>query len=145
MHLKLTSGVPEKYSIGQLRRDNPQTSFPKVPSDELLASYSVYPYTRPDRPEYDPLTSKVVDGSFEQGAGGNWIMPWVVQQLPLDQAERNIRSKRDSLLQDTDWIVIKASERNDNIPAEWEMYRQALRDITAQEGFPYSVTWPTKP
>jgi hypothetical protein len=24
-------------------------------------------------------------------------------------------------------------------------YRQALRDITDQEGFPYSVTWPTKP
>ena len=145
MHLKLTNGQPEKYSIGQLRRDKPQISFPKVPSDELLASYGVYPYTRPDRPDYDPMTANVVDGSFEQDSGNNWVMPYVVEQLPQDQAERNVRSTRDGLLQDTDWIVIKAYERNQNIPAEWEVYRQALRDITAQEGFPYSVTWPTKP
>ena len=145
MHLKMTNGQPEKYSIGQLRRDNPNTSFPKVPSDQLLADWGVFPYSRPERPAYDPLTAKVVDGSFEQDAGGNWTMPWVVEQLPQDQAEGNIRSKRDGLLQDTDWIVIKAYERNANIPAEWEMYRQALRDITSQEGFPYSVIWPTKP
>jgi len=28
---------------------------------------------------------------------------------------------------------------------EWATYRQALRDITAQEGFPYEVVWPPKP
>ena len=62
----------------------------------------------------------------------------------LEQAERNIRSRRDGLLQETDWIVIKSYERGQNIPAEWELYRQALRDITEQAGFPYEVTWPTK-
>lgn len=36
-------------------------------------------------------------------------------------------------------------ERNENIPAEWEVYRQALRDITAQTGFPFTVEWPAKP
>ena len=56
-----------------------------------------------------------------------------------------VRNKRDSLLQDTDWIVIKSYERGANIPAEWELYRQALRDITAQGGFPYAVIWPNKP
>jgi hypothetical protein len=56
-----------------------------------------------------------------------------------------VRSERDSLLQETDWIVIKSYERGENIPAEWELYRQALRDITEQAGFPYSVEWPTKP
>ena len=144
MHLKLTNGTPEKYSIGQLRRDNSNTSFPKVPSDELLADWGVFPYSRPERPAYDPLTANVVDGSFVE-VNGAWLMPWVVEQLPQDQAEGNIRSKRDGLLKETDWIVIKAYERNANIPAEWEMYRQALRDITAQEGFPYSVIWPVKP
>jgi len=69
----------------------------------------------------------------------------VVEQQPLEQAERNIRSRRDGLLQETDWIVIKSYERGQNIPAEWELYRQALRDITEQAGFPYEVTWPTKP
>ena len=145
MHLKLTNGTPAKYTLGQLRRDNPQTSFPKQIPDEMLASYDVYPYTRPAVPEYDHLSSKVVDGNFEQDTVGNWSLPYVVEQQPLDQAERNIRFRRDGLLQETDWIVIKSYERNVNIPAEWELYRQALRDITAQEGFPYSVNWPTKP
>jgi hypothetical protein len=145
MHLKLTNGTPAKYTLGQLRRDNPQTSFPKLIPDDLLASYDVYPYTRPAVPEYDNLSSKVVDGNFEQDIVGNWSLPYVVEQQPLEQAERNIRSRRDGLLQETDWIVIKSYERSANIPAEWELYRQALRDITEQAGFPYDVTWPTKP
>ena len=114
-------------------------------SDDTLADYGVYAYTRPDRPAYDGLTSKVVDGSFEQDAVGNWTLPYVVEQLPLDQASANVRSRRDGLLLDTDWIVIKSYERGANIPAVWELYRQALRDITGQAGFPYSVDWPVKP
>ena len=62
-----------------------------------------------------------------------------------DREAANVRAHRDSLLQDTDWVVIKSYERGENIPAEWELYRQSLRDITAQAGFPYEVTWPTKP
>lgn len=145
MHLKLTNGTPAKYSLGQLRRDNPNTSFPKQIPDDLLASYDVYPYTRPSVPEYDNLSSKVVDGSFEQDAVGNWSLPYMVEQQPLEQAERNIRFRRDDLLQETDWVVIKSYERGQNIPAEWELYRQALRDITEQTGFPYDVAMPTKP
>ena len=144
MHLKLTNGTPAKYTLGQLRRDNPQTSFPKLIPDDLLASYHVYPYTRPIAPEYDGLTHRLTDGAFQQ-VDGAWVLPYVVEQQPLEQAERNIRSRRDGLLQKTDWIVVKSYERGENIPAEWELYRQALRDITAQAGFPYEVTWPTKP
>ena len=136
MHLKLTNGTPAKYTLGQLRRDNPQTSFPKLIPDDLLASYDVYPYTRPNTPEYDNLSHRLTDGAFEQ-VDCAWSLPYVVEQLPKDQSERNIRSRRDSLLQDTDWIVIKSYERGQNIPAEWELYRQALRDITEQTGFPY--------
>jgi len=144
MFIKLTNGTPAKYTLGQLRRDNPQTSFPKLIPDDLLASYDVYPYTRPIAPEYDSLTHRLTDGAFEQ-VGGGWVLPYVVEQQPIERAERNIRSRRDGLLQETDWIVIKSYERDQNIPAEWEPYRQALRDITGQAGFPYSVTWPTKP
>ena len=144
MHLKLTNGTPAKYTLGQLRRDNPQTSFPKLIPDGLLESYDVYPYTRPIAPEYDNLSHRLTEGAFEQ-VDGAWVLPYVVEQQPLEQAERNIRSRRDGLLQETDWIVIKSYERGQNIPAEWELYRQALRDITEQAGFPYEVTWPTKP
>jgi hypothetical protein len=145
MYLKLTNGQPEIYSIGKLRRDNLNTSFPKVPSDALLATYDVHPYTRPDRPDYDHLTTTVVDGNFEQDSVGNWSLPYVVQQRPQADAERNVRSRRDDLLQECDWVVIMHTEKGTNIPLEWEVYRQALRDITAQEGFPFNVVWPTKP
>lgn len=145
MYLKVTNGSLEKYSLRQLRKDNPNTSFPAEPTDALLATYDVYPYTRPDRPDYDPLTTTLVDGSFEQDAVGNWSLPYVVQQRPQADAERNVRSRRDALLAECDWVVIVNTEKGTNIPMGWEVYRQALRDITAQEGFPYSVTWPTPP
>ena len=144
MHIKLTNGTPAKYSLGQLRRDNPNTSFPKLIPDELLASYDVYPCTRPAVPEYDSLTHEITDGRFEQ-VSGEWSLPYVVQQQEDVYAERNIRSRRDSFLLQSDWIVVKSYERGQNIPAEWELYRQALRDITEQTGFPYEVTWPIKP
>lgn len=145
MYLKLTNGVPEKYSIGQLRRDNPQISFPKQISNDVLASYDVYPYTRPTYGEYDQLAWRIVDGDFEQDANGNWSLPWVLQARPLGEAQDRVRTERDSLISESDWRVIKAYERSENLPAEWELYRQALRDITAQEGFPFNVTWPTEP
>lgn len=145
MHLIIINGQPEKYSIKQLRRDNPNISFPKALTDELLASYSIYPYTRPDHPYYDPLIAKVVDGNFEQDSDGKWVLPYIIEQAPLKDAERNVRSNRDSLLQETDWIVVKSYERNENISAEWTTYRQALRDISTQAGFPYSIVWPDKP
>jgi hypothetical protein len=55
-------------------------------------------------------------------------------------AEMLTRSKRNRLLSDTDWMALS----DNTMTPEWASYRQALRDITEQEGFPYSVTWPTK-
>lgn len=144
MHLKLTNGTPAIYTLGQLRRDNPQTSFPKLIPDELLASYDVYTYTRPKPDEYDSLAWRLIDDEFVN-VNGAWMLPYKLEALPLEDAQRNIRSRRDSLLQETDWVVIMHTEKGTNIPMEWEVYRQALRDITAQAGFPFSVTWPTKP
>ena len=140
MYLKLTNGTPVKYTLGQLGRDNPQTSFPKPIPDDLLASYDVYPYTRTEVPEYDGLSHRLKEGSFEL-VDGAWSLPYVVEQHPLDRAERNIRLHRDGLLQDTDWMALS----DNTMTPEWASYRQALRDITAQEGFPYEVEWPIEP
>lgn len=145
MHIKLTNGVPAKYTLGQLRRDNPNTSFPKQIPNEMLASYDVYPYTTPAQPDYDRYTQVCVEGTFEQDAQGNWSLSWAIENRPQEQAERSIRIKRDEELQACDWVVIKHTEKGTNIPLDWEVYRQALRDITEQAGFPYSVTWPAKP
>ena len=52
---------------------------------------------------------------------------------------------RDALLSGSDWVVIYHTEKGTNIPLEWRVYRQALRDVTEQEGFPFNVTWPQEP
>lgn len=54
------------------------------------------------------------------------------------------RKQRDKLLAESDWVVIKAKETGANIPAGWKAYRQALRDLPEQEGFP-NVEFPSKP
>jgi len=139
-HLKITNGQPEIYSIGQLRRDNPNTSFPKSPSDERLADWGVYPYTVQDQPTVDYMTQTLTQTALAQ-VNGAWTQGWEVSNLSVEDAGRNIRNQRDNLLQQTDWMALSD---NTMTPA-WASYRQALRDITAQEGFPFSVDWPAKP
>lgn len=54
---------------------------------------------------------------------------------------RRVRSERDSLLQETDWMALSDVTMTPEVAA----YRQALRDVPEQEGFPFEVVWPTKP
>ena len=59
------------------------------------------------------------------------------------QAEAAVRKERDTLLAATDWTQLP------DVPQDtrelWATYRQALRDITLQEGFPLDVVWPDQP
>lgn len=62
-----------------------------------------------------------------------------------DELAATIRAQRDRLLAETDYLLMPdypiAGEALDALA----VYRQALRDITKQETFPLSVTWPDKP
>ena len=58
---------------------------------------------------------------------------------------KSVRASRDAKLAETDWVVIKATETGTPVPADVAAERQALRDITAQAGFPWTVQWPTQP
>ena len=64
----------------------------------------------------------------------------------LDQKWADIRTKRNRLLTESDWVVVKAKETHANasIPSDWVDYRTELRDITKQSD-PDDITWPTKP
>lgn len=78
--------------------------------------------------------------------GGAWVEPEIENKLEtFEELSDRFRIKRNNLLFQTDWIVVKSYEIGETISQEWLDYRQALRDIPTQEGFPYSVTWPTKP
>jgi hypothetical protein len=62
-------------------------------------------------------------------------------QKDAEQAKA-VRTDRNQKLKDTDWTQVADAPAN---KAAWAAYRQALRDITAQAGFPWDVTWPTQP
>ena len=42
----------------------------------------------------------------------------------------DLRQRRDSFLQESDWVVTKHLEANEAVPTSWKKYRQELRDIT---------------
>jgi len=58
---------------------------------------------------------------------------------------KSVRTTRDTKLAECDWRVIKAAETATTLDAAWATYRQALRDVTAQPGFPWTITWPDAP
>lgn len=171
MHLKLTNGQPDKfpYTIEQFRRDNPHTGFPKIIPDSMLKRYGVFPVEELPKPEFDhlvqslvqddmphreiislttekdatnPITGEVDQDRVGQHVYGNrWLIGYIVEKKPHNIAESAIRNKRDKLLSETDWTALSDT----TMSAEMAAYRQALRDITDQEGFPYQVDWPVKP
>ena len=64
----------------------------------------------------------------------------------LEEKWADIRTQRNRLLTESDWVVVKAKEEHPNasIPSDWVDYRTELRDITKQSD-PDDITWPTKP
>lgn len=56
-----------------------------------------------------------------------------------DRKAAEVRAERNDKLKDCDWTQISDSTAN---KAAWATYRQALRDVTSQPGFPWAITWP---
>ena len=139
--VKTSNGEVEQfpYTLGDLRRDNPQTSFPKQIPSAIFEGYGVYSVTESDRPSYDHLVQSLVRGTPVYS--DSWNVGYTAENLPQDQAEANVRNSRDSLLADTDYLALS----DNTMTSDMQSYRQALRDVTGQAGFPYSITWPTKP
>lgn len=142
MYVKVTNGSIDQfpYTIGDLRRDNPNTSFPKSIPNSLLESYGVYRVTVATVPSYDPAVQTLVTNTPTEN-NGSWETTYTVENRPQSVAEGVIRERRDKLLAATDWMALS----DVTMSSEMTTYRQALRDISSQSGFPYSVTWPTDP
>lgn len=71
----------------------------------------------------------------------------LVIQENIKEQENEVRTKRNKLLEESDYIVIKSLESGVDVPTEWKTYRQQLRDITEDENFPNieNIVFPTKP
>lgn len=74
------------YSRGQLRLDNPGTSFPDVMLDERLADWGVYPVTPVEPPAHDPATEDLTEG-IPVLIGGTWTQVWNVRALTPEEIE----------------------------------------------------------
>jgi hypothetical protein len=99
---------------------------------------------------HDQATQKLV--SSDPYIDGDWVFTVTVADKTADEVASDtdalsskLRRQRDNLLSGSDWIVTMHTEIGTDIPVQWKTYRQALRDITAQETFPQSVVWPTEP
>jgi len=136
------------YSVDALKRDNPTTSFPAQLSDQDLAAWSVYPVTATEPPACDPATQTCtqINPVFNNNA---WVMRWEVTQASdqeiaarLQAKELEVRLERNAKLADCDWTQLPDSPVD---ATPWAVYRQALRDVPSQAGFPWSVQWPSQP
>lgn len=149
MFVKVTNGQAQaNYTIGDLRKDNPNVSFPRSVPDETLAAYNVFRVTEVPAPDYDSRTHRLVTQAPTL-VDGVWTVTRVAvakEQAQIDredaEAAANAREDRNRLLADSDWTQVADAPVD---KAVWATYRQALRDVTVQVGFPYSVTWPVKP
>lgn len=74
---------------------------------------------------------------------GEFIKYNPMQDEAATQAQTDsVRQQRNALLSATDWTQIDDAPVNKEI---WAIYRQVLRDITTQNGFPWNTVWPTQP
>ena len=77
----------------------------------------------------------VVDGDFPAPSN----VP--SEDQTVEQAKA-VREERNAKLSKSDWTQVLDAPVNQ---AAWATYRQALRDVTAQAGFPWAVEWPVAP
>jgi len=148
------------YSLKEIRLANRNTSFPDTVSDATMAEYGamrVYFSTPPELT--DTQLSEEATPVFDVDAQ-RWSQGWMVREMTAEELlqrntkrdeellQRNItqtnavRVARNNMLKDSDWTQLVDSPAD---KTAWAVYRQALRDVTAQAGFPLSVTWPDAP
>jgi hypothetical protein len=116
MFLKMIDYALQPYSMEQLRADNPNTSFPATLSEDLLAHY------------------------------GLQLAPPSVEPAPVPVVtSESVRGQRNALLAASDWTQLADAQLETEGLEAWTQYRQLLRDVSTQAGFPTNVIWPAAP
>jgi hypothetical protein len=157
----LLKETQEIISDNELRQRNPNVSFPTVLSPEILTDFNAVAILE------GPQATVTSPYEYSQRSGieeinGNYFTKYIVGPVFTDNESQTaveqlanyksnidaqqaaaVRQQRDQLLKDSDWTQTKDSP--DAVDVLWQPYRQALRDITTQEGFPQNVTFPDKP
>jgi len=134
------------YTLTDLCLAHPQTSFSSDISDEVAASFNCFPVelTTPPADDYKINLERTAIKKT-----GKWIEKWTaVPATPKEITERTatkageVRAERNSRLEACDWTQLSDAPVD---RTAWATYRQALRDVSKQSGFPWNTTWPTEP
>ena len=130
-------------------RLHPNTSFTLPLTVEVINDFGADPVL--EGPQAQPGRYQVAfrDG-VEQDAEGRWFTKYSVADMDAEaiaakdaEQAKSVREQRNQKLKDSDWT--QGKDIADNISTAWAAYRQALRDVPAQAGFPWDVQWPTQP
>jgi hypothetical protein len=131
--------------VGHYKKLFPATSFPSTgPDADFMASNNALGVTV--WKQHDKATQKLIpcDPYIEDN---QVFTVEVADKTPEDiesdtlVAANEVRAKRNQLLLETDWTQVADVQVDKQI---WAEYRQALRDITTQAGFPFDVIWPSQ-
>lgn len=144
---KTGKAIAYPYTLTDLKRDNKHISFPSIIDEEVSAQFNVYPVIPTESPNVDH--TKNLMRTAVKNKKGQWIETWYTEDATKQQIEERtqgqisqIISKRNQLLVASDWTQIPDVPVNQEA---WKKYRQELRDLSKQTGFPWDVTWPEKP
>lgn len=131
----------------EFRAAHPNTSFPAILTAELLDGFdadAVLNGAQPSATRYQTVTR---DGVKE--IGGKWFTKFALVDMPDEakaamdaQQAASIRAERNRKLAECDWTQLLDAQVDE---VAWASYRQALRDLPAQDGFPWDVEWPSAP
>lgn len=159
MYAKIFNGAVAQYPYewADFLVDNNNTNYPSgtdmeatFPATDLgQQGYSCVTVTCLDQPLFNPATEVATLHTQPALVDGRWVLDWTVVALTDD--EKNVaatkkadlvRLKRNTKLAESDWTQVADSPVD---KSAWAVYRQALRDISAQAGFPWGVVWPEQP
>lgn len=149
MYARIENGavVQYPYSIEQLRAEHPNQTFPET--KDVLESMGCFHVVATGQPTYD-YTQNCVELTPEYNAAEQqWEQRWnliAASQQEMDARTANeaiaVRRQRTKLLYECDWTQLADASAD---KTAWAAYRQQLRDISQQTGFPWSVVWPMPP
>lgn len=149
--VKLENGVPQPGIIIEenLRQAIPALSLVQIFTPEIVEphGYGIYDFSsQPTLGRYE----KAIEALPVRDARGIWMQTWSVQPMTAEEVAETdrhqadaMRGKRNFLLNRSDWTQLGDAPLTPEQKAVWTTYRQQLRDITAQAGFPWEVTWPS--
>lgn len=133
-------------SLNIWRNEHPQVSLPALPSEEQLNEQGIYSVSFTPQPFIDYTQNAESSVVFD---GEKCVQEWLVspaseQEITERTSEQaiKVRSERNGKLATCDWTQLTDAPVD---AATWAGYRQALRDITSQEGFPWQIDWPIAP